>query len=64
MDDTIIELKCVQINLQHPRGATANLLKYTADNKVDIIRIQKPYIYQGRAAELDSKYKTYTAGEA
>jgi len=64
MDDTIIELKCVQINLQHLRGATANLMKYAADNKLDITCTQEPYIYQGRAAGLDSKYRRYTAGEA
>ena len=40
-----------------------NLTKYAADNKVDIICIQEPYIYQGRAAGLDSKYRMYTAGE-
>jgi len=61
MGDTIIELKCVQINLKHSRGATANLMKYTTDNKVDIICIQEPYIYQGRAMRLDSKYRMYTA---
>jgi len=41
-----------------------NLTKYAADNKVDIICIQEPYIYQRSAAALDSKYRTYTAGEA
>jgi len=38
-------------------------MKYAADNKVDIICIQEPYIYQGRAAGLDSKYRTCTAEE-
>jgi exonuclease III len=64
MDDTKIELKCAQINLQHSRVATANLMKYTADNKVDIICIQEPYIHQGRAAGIATQYKTFTAGEA
>ena len=64
MDDTKGELMCAQINLQHSRVATANLMKYTADNKVDIICIQEPYIHQGRAAGIDTKYKTFTAGEA
>jgi len=64
MDDKIMELKCVQMNLQQKRGATAHLMKYTSDNKVDIICIQEPYIYQGRAAGLDSKYRTYTEEEA
>jgi exonuclease III len=44
--------------------ATANLIKYIADNKVDIICIQEPYTHQGRAAGIDTKYKTFTAGEA
>ena len=64
MDDTKVELKCAQINLQHARVATANLMKYIADNKVDIISIQEPYIHHGRAAGIDAKYKTFTAGEA
>jgi exonuclease III len=64
MDDTNIELKCVQINLKHPRVATANLMKYTADNKVDIICIQEPYMNQGRAVGIDTQYKTYSWGGA
>jgi len=53
MDDTKVELKCAQINLKHSRVATVNLMKYTADNKVDIICIQEPYINQGRAVGID-----------
>jgi exonuclease III len=64
MDDTKIEIKCAQINLQHSRVATANLMKYTADNKGDIVCIQEPYMNQGRAVGIDTQYKTYTAGEA
>jgi len=44
--------------------ATANLMKYAEDNKVDIIYIQEPYIHRERAAGIDSNYRTYTAGEA
>jgi hypothetical protein len=39
-------------------------MKYIADNKVDIVGIQEPYIHQGRAVGIDTKYKTFTAGEA
>ena len=39
-------------------------MKYIADNKVDIINIQEPYIHQGRAAGIDTKYKIFKAGEA
>jgi len=44
--------------------AKATLMKYIADNKVDIINIQEPYIHQGRAAGIDTKYKIFKAGEA
>jgi exonuclease III len=63
MDDTIGEIRCAQINLQHSRVATANLMKYTADNKVDIICIQEPYILQGRTVGIDAHYNIFTAGE-
>src|SRR5215510_13473654 len=64
MEDKIVELKCVQINLQHSKSATATLMKYAADNKVDILCIQEPYIHQGRMVGIDSNYRNYTAGEA
>jgi len=64
MNDRIIELKCVLIDLQHSKGATTNIMKYTAYNKVYIICIEEHYIYQGRAAGLDFKYRNYTAGVA
>jgi sugar/nucleoside kinase (ribokinase family) len=64
MDDTKIELKCAQINLKHSTVATANLMKYIAGNKVDIICIQEPYIRHWRAAGVEKQYKTFTAGEA
>jgi exonuclease III len=38
-------------------------MKYTADNRVDIICIQEPYMNQGRAVGINTQYKTYTAGE-
>jgi len=64
MENTIVEVKCAQINIQHSKGATANVMKYAEDNKVDIICIQEPYINQRRSAGIDSNYRTYTAGEA
>ena len=64
MVDIKVELKCAQINLKHSRVATVNLMKYTADNKLDIICIQEPYINQGRTVGIDTQYKTFTAGEA
>jgi len=56
MDDTKVGLKCSQINLKHSTIATGNLMKYTGDNKVDIICIQEPYINQGTAVGIDTQY--------
>jgi exonuclease III len=63
MGDTKGEIKYAQINLQHSRIATANLMKYIVDNKIDIISIQEPYIYQGRMVGIDAQYNIFTAGE-
>ena len=63
MDDKKTELKCAQINLQHARVATANLMKYIADNKCEI-STQEPHIHLGRAARIGRNYKIFTAGEA
>jgi len=64
MDDTIVELKCVKMNPQHSRGATANLIKFAADNKLHIVYVQEPFVYRGRAAGLDCNYKMYTVEKA
>jgi hypothetical protein len=56
-------IKCAQINLQHSRAATANLLKYIADNNMDITCIQEPYTLQRRVVGVPKQYNTLTAGE-
>jgi vacuolar-type H+-ATPase subunit F/Vma7 len=33
-------IKCIQVNLQHSRAATANLMKAVAEDETDIIFIQ------------------------
>jgi hypothetical protein len=37
------KLTCMQINLQHSRLATDNLLKIMEEEVTDIVCIQKPY---------------------
>jgi hypothetical protein len=41
-------VRCIQINLQHSRSATDNLMKKTDDEEPDLILIQEPYEYQNR----------------
>ena len=62
-DEMQNQIKCVQIKLQHPTAATANLMKYIADNKVYITCIQEPHTLQRKVAGIPKHYKTLTAGE-
>jgi hypothetical protein len=54
-------LKCMQINLQHSRLATDNLLKIMEDT--DIICIQQPYNIGNKIGGLPCSRTVLTAGE-
>jgi hypothetical protein len=45
-------IRCMQINLQHSRTATDNIMKLTEQGNSDIIFIQEPYLYQNRMAGI------------
>ena len=55
--------KCIQINLKHSRAATDNLMQITAAENIDIILVQKPYLYQEEIRGVPRKYRTYSYGE-
>jgi ribonuclease HI len=57
-----IQLKCLQINLQHARLATDNLLKITQEEGIDILCIQEPYTVGNKVAGLPKSLAIYTAG--
>ena len=63
-DTTQTNIKCLQINLQHSRAATANLIKIVTEDEIDIIFIQEPYTIQGKVIGIPTKYTTFTAGGA
>jgi hypothetical protein len=42
----------IQINLQHAREATSNLIKIVAEEETDIIFIQEPHIIQGKVTGI------------
>ncbi|XP_047987223.1 uncharacterized protein LOC125227075 [Leguminivora glycinivorella] len=46
-------LRCVQINLQHNKAATALLARQLKSDKFDIALIQEPYIYKGEIRGLN-----------
>jgi len=57
------KLKCYQINLQHSRAATDNLMQIMNTENVDIAFIQEPYVYQNRLKGTTKGYRTYAYGE-
>jgi len=42
------KLKCYQINLQHSRATTDNLMQIMNTENIDITFTQEPYVYQNR----------------
>jgi exonuclease III len=56
-------LSCIQINIQHSRLATDNLLKLIKENDTDIICIQEPYVIGNKIVGLPQYYKVFALGE-
>lgn len=57
------QLKCLQINLQHSRFATDNLLKIIEEDSMDILCVEEPYTIHNKIVGLSKQYKTFTSGE-
>ena len=56
-----VQIRCIQINLQHSKSTTNNLLKTTDTEETDIIFVQEPYIYQNKPAGFGKKYRVFAA---
>ena len=57
------QIKCYQVNLQHSRAATANLMQLISVDKIGMALIQEPHHYQGKLAGITKGYRTYAYGE-
>jgi hypothetical protein len=57
------QVRCTQINLQHSRAATDNLMQVITTEKIGITLIQEPYLFQGRHLGITKRYRTFSAGE-
>ena len=55
--------RCAQINLQHSRLATNNVMKVIEEKEIEIVLIQEPYTIRNRIAGIPRGYRTYTFGE-
>jgi len=50
----------MQINLQHSRAATDNLIQITEVESTDEICIQQPYTIPNKVVGIPDKFRTYT----
>jgi exonuclease III len=53
----------MQINLQHSKVATTNLIQITEKEDTDILCIQEPYTIQNKLVRIPKKFRTYTIAE-
>ncbi len=54
-----INIKCLQINLQRSKAATAQLNKIIIERKYDIIFIQEPYVIKSKVCGFPIHFKLY-----
>jgi ABC-type transport system substrate-binding protein len=62
-NDEEYQIRCNQVNLQHSKAGTGNLMQVITTEKIGIALIQKPYFFQGRPLGITNIYRTFTAGE-
>ena len=56
------ELNCFQINLQHSRTATSNLVQLINQHRIDVAFVQEPYTIRNQLAGIPKTFRTYTYG--
>jgi len=56
-------IRCMQINLQHSRVATDNLMNLIQQDHIDIVFVQEPYLIQNKTAGITRTYRTYISDE-
>lgn len=57
------QIRCTQVNLQHSKAGTDNLMQVITNDEIGIALIQEPYLYQGKPLGIASRYRSFTAGE-
>src|SRR5215469_6963943 len=55
-------LRCLQVNLQHKRAATHNMVQLMRTNQIDIAFVQEPYIIRNNLAGIPKSLRTYVRG--
>jgi len=55
-------LRCLQVNLQHKRAATNNLVQMMSENQIDLAFVQEPYIISNHLPGIPKSLRTYVSG--
>jgi hypothetical protein len=55
-------LRCLQVNLQHKRAATNNLVQMMSERQIDLAFLQEPYIIRNHLAGIPKSLRTYVSG--
>jgi hypothetical protein len=58
-----ISISYMQINLQHSKVATANLMKLVQQEHTDIVFVQEPYLYQNNTVGITRTHRIYAPNE-
>jgi endonuclease/exonuclease/phosphatase (EEP) superfamily protein YafD len=58
-----ISIRCLQINLQHSKVATDNLMKLTQQEHTDIVFVQEPYLFQNNTVRITRTQRIYAPNE-
>ena len=56
-------LQCLQLNTQHSRVATTNLVQIINEFNIDLLFIQEPYIINNKPAGIPKNYKIFSTGD-
>ena len=56
-------IRCMQINLQHSRVATDNIMSLIQQDHIDIVFVQEPYLIQNKTAGITRTHRTYISDE-
>ena len=55
-------LSCLQVNLQHKRAATSNLVQMMSENQIDPAFAQEPYIIHNKLAGIPKSLRNCVSG--
>ena len=60
--DQLKSLSCFQINVQHSRAATSNLMQLIEEANIYLTYIQEPYTINNKIVGIPKRFRTYTCG--